>query len=47
MPVESVKDFERLGAILAAIEKNRDLLKDLKAMGEVKKLVETIFKIEL
>ena len=47
MPVESVKDFERLGAILAAIEKNRDLLKDLKTIGEVKKLVETILKVEL
>src|SRR4030095_14284431 len=45
IPVNNIKDFETLGKLLTEIEKNRDLLKDVKTMNEIKKLVETIFKI--
>lgn len=47
MPVKNLEDFERLGKILNEIDKNRDLLKDLKTINEIKKLIETIFKIKI
>ncbi len=46
MPVESIKEFERLGKLLNAMQKTRSLRKDFKVLNEVKKLIETILKIK-
>lgn len=47
LPLKTIKDFERLGKHLSEIEKNRDLLKDLKTVNELKNLFEGIFKIRI